>query len=169
MLKKLIKPAIASVALAASAMLIAAPASAGTWQKSVNVSKPLKVSKTNKWQQTPKQVRRMKRRAIKTCLAQLEYDALAAGYKDVHVKNFTAKHVGPHRFKIYTQAKVYNGFTYQFDNYDCIVRKNQVVRKTYVQLANAKKKHFRRKFEGHGLHTAAFGGLMKKRPHGPWS
>lgn len=153
MFKRLIKPAIASVALAAAAVLVAAPASAGTALKHGK-----KIVQVNKWQQTPKQVKRLKKRAIDACLAQLEYDAYAAGYKDINVKRFTAKHVGPKRFKIYTKAKIYNGFNYQIDNYDCLVRKGQVIRKTLVQKANRKPIQFRRKYEGHGLQIAAFGG-----------
>lgn len=144
MLKKLIKTGIATAALAASAILIAAPASAQAWgnQGFYNV---------NQYQQSPRQVKRLKLRAIDACICQLDYDAAAYGYRDARAVDYVAEQIGPRRFKVYTKAKLFDGYNYNVTNFDCVVRRGEVVRSTPIQPIAYKFQQNRRGFGGRGF------------------
>lgn len=133
MFKKLIKTGIASVALAASAFFIAAPASADAgpnWkvERGHHFGGKHGRFRINDWGQTRFQVRRMKRNAIDACAYQLKADAHAYGYKRARIVDFKAKQVGKRRFRVYTKAKLFDGYKVRYDTYDCVVRRGYVAK-----------------------------------------
>ena len=125
----MIKTGIASVALAASAVLIATPASATPLAAPVSLKG---FAHINQWGQTQHDVARLKRQALYECECQLQYDAKAYGYRYSKVANYDIQQIGPYKFKIYTKAKLFDGYATQYDTYDCLVRNGRVLNSSHL-------------------------------------
>ena len=154
MLNRMMKTGIASAALAASAVLIAAPASADIGAKRHHGGKFVHSKFVNDWGQSRRQIRRIKRNAIGACNYQLRADARYLGYKSAKVVDTYAQQVGKRRVRVTTKAKLFDGYNVRWDTYSCTVRRGEVVRANGLQPVRFKRgRGFKR---NRGFGRAAF-------------
>ena len=134
MFNRMIKTGIASVALAASAVLIAAPASADVGAKKLRGGGDFVHSRfVNDWGQSRRQIRRLKRNAIDSCAYQVRADARYLGYQRTRVVDAKARQIGKRRFRVKTQVRLFDGYRVRYDTVSCVVRRGNVIRADGLQ------------------------------------
>jgi len=145
---------IASVALAASAIIASNPAAANgfktqnTFSNSVLVKKQiaavsgiharraLPVTRTqfangnrfNRGVRTSfQQTAQLKRHALASCTAQLRRDAYSFGYRGAQLTGANVKQVGRNKFVVNAGAKLHDGYSFSHELYNCTVAHGQVI------------------------------------------
>ncbi|MEM6411940.1 MAG: hypothetical protein AAF683_10445 [Pseudomonadota bacterium] len=138
MMNRIMKTGVAAVAFAASALL-ATPAVAQSVSfdqrafSSVGVQtvnyrgRGHRVS-LNRFGQTPDEVRYLADRAIYECDCQLQADANYIGYRGAELRRVRYDQVGPNRFVVYGRAKLFDGYDYRRQPYECVVRRGRIRR-----------------------------------------
>lgn len=83
----------------------------------------------NKFGQTRQEVRYLASKAIEACACQLEIDAYKYGYKAASFRNTPYyEQVGPNRFVVKGTAKLFDGYDYNRQSYDCVVKRGNIKR-----------------------------------------
>lgn len=155
MRQRILKSLLAVAALAASASIIASPATAEIVVKKpafglkkpgvvigpggIDVHKPGVVVKKPRLGLKKEPVfasRSLKIDAVRTCTFQLKADAADYGYKSVELIDTDIEQLGRTKFVIHSKAKLFDGFDYQVDGYECLVDHGEVI--TTSELAPAK-------------------------------
>lgn len=80
--------------------------------------------------------RSLKIDAARTCSYKLRADAAAYGYKGVELIDTDIEQLGRAKFAIHAKAKLFDGYSYQIDGYECLVDHGEVI--TTSDLAPAK-------------------------------
>ncbi len=115
----------------------------------------------NEYGQTPKEVRYLIKDAIYACSCQLEIDARKYGYKDAGFRRTPhVEQIGPRRFIVKGRAKLFDGYDYSRQPYDCVVRKGKIRRASALYPVR-QAKHFnprRNRGFGFGHWQRTFGG-----------
>lgn len=106
----------------------------------------------NEYGQTPQEVKYLIDQAIYECDCQLKLDAAKYGYADASFRRTPhVEQIGPRGFAIKGRAKLFDGYDYSRQRYDCVVRKGKVKRSSEVYpVRNAKHQKRRR---GYGYNT----------------
>lgn len=146
------KTGVVAVALAASALL-AAPANAddvrrgesnftttqfrggpanARGNRGQNVRNRGHRSNLNQYGQTPRQVQALVDKAIYDCTCQLDLDARRSGYRGSDLLGTHVEQIGPAGFRISGTAKLFDGYNYKTQGYDCAVRGGSVRRATEI-------------------------------------
>lgn len=152
MINRIMKTGVVAVALAASTLL-AAPASAQDGRRgdrgfntSVDLrGGPVNVRRNqrgvarhhnaslNQFGQTPREVQYLIDKAIYECSCQLDLEARRSGYKGSDLNRPRVEQIGPAGFKVTGNAKLFDGYDYSRQRYDCVVRRGSVRRATDIQ------------------------------------
>ncbi|MEO0883776.1 MAG: hypothetical protein AAFY34_13750 [Pseudomonadota bacterium] len=142
MMNRIMKTGVVAVALAASALL-ATPAVAQTefaggsfGQRGVSDARLQKVHhrgyghqvRLNQFGQTPAEVKYLADRAIYECSCQLQIDARYVGYRGADLRRVRYEQVGRNRFVVYGRAKLFDGYDYRRQPYECVVRRGKIRR-----------------------------------------
>ena len=148
MINRIMKTGVVAVALAASTLL-AAPAIAQDGVRSNRaVSQAqlrggpnerlqrdrggradLRQVRFNDYGQTLREVKHLADKAIYACTCQLEIDARKYGYKDATFRNTPYyEQIGPNRFVVKGTAKLFDGYDYSRQSYDCVVKRGDIKR-----------------------------------------
>lgn len=110
----------------------------------------------NEYGQTPREVQYLVKDAIYTCSCQLEIDAHKYGYKDAGFRRTPyVEQVGRNKFVVKGRAKLFDGYDYSRQSYDCLVRKGKIKRATDIYPVRYNNNHNRR--NGFGGVSFSFG------------
>ena len=152
MLNRMIKTGIASVALAASAVLIATPASASP------LAAPVALKSVGQWGQSAYEVQRLTEEALYACECQLAVDSISYGYRDASIKNYEIQQIGYDKFKIYATAKLFDGYGYQAQQYDCLVKGGRLLNASHLTpvVHKRSRRGFNRGFGRRGFRNSGF-------------
>ena len=82
----------------------------------------------NEYGQTPREVQYLIDKAIYECSCQLEVDARKYGFRDGEFRRPRVEQIGPSGFRVVGRAKLFDGYDYTRQPYDCVVRRGQVRR-----------------------------------------
>ena len=113
----------------------------------------------NDYGQTAQQVKYLADKAIYACACQLEIDAHKYGYKD---GSFRAtpyyEQIGPNKFIVKGTAKLYDGYDYSRQSYDCQVKHGKIKRAAnlYPVSYNGNGGHSRRSRRNNGFGFTGF-------------
>ena len=113
----------------------------------------------NDYGQTPKEVKHLADKAIYACACQLEIDARKYGYKDGTFRDAPYyEQIGPNRFIVKSAVKLYDGYDYSRQSYDCQVKHGKVRRAAnlYPVSYNGKSGHSRRSRRNNGFGFTGF-------------
>lgn len=162
------KIGVAAVALAASALL-AAPANADDLRRGDSSYTTTQYRGTanvrgnrghnarnrghrgnlNQYGQTPREVQYLADKAIYECSCQLDLDARRSGYRGSDLRRPQVQQIGPAGFKVVGNAKLFDGYNYKRQAYDCVVRRGSVRRATGVHPVQYAS-HYSRNRSGYG-------------------
>jgi len=142
MMKRIMKTGVVAVALAASALL-ATPAVAQTasfTQTGFSQAGFQTVNhrgrgyghqvRLNQFGQTPQEVKYLADKAIYECDCQLQLDANYVGYQGAQLRGVRYEQIGRNKFVIYGRAKLFDGYEYRRQPYECLVRRGSIRRAT---------------------------------------
>ena len=81
----------------------------------------------NDYGQTRQEVQHLADRAIYACACQLEIDAHKYGFEDGAFRSTPHyEQVGPNKFVVKGTAKLFDGYDYSRQSYDCVVRRGSI-------------------------------------------
>ncbi|MEM7663144.1 MAG: hypothetical protein AAF292_12930 [Pseudomonadota bacterium] len=134
MMNRIMKTGVAAVALAASALL-ATPAVAQSASFGQNGFSSVGFQTVkyrghgyhlNRFGQTPEEVKYLADKAIYECDCQLQVNANYVGYKGAELRRIRYDQVGPNKFIVYGRAKLFDGYDYRRQPYECVVRRGRI-------------------------------------------
>jgi hypothetical protein len=70
---------------------------------------------------------KLKRHALSSCSTQLRQDAYKFGYKGARLTDTDIKQVGKNTFIVYAGAKLYDGYSFSHQPYECTVKHGRVI------------------------------------------
>lgn len=114
----------------------------------------------NQYGQTRREVRHLIDQAIYECSCQLEVDAHRYGYQDGGFRRTPhVEQVGKRRFIVSGRAKLFDGYDYSRQRYECVVRRGKIRRATNLHPVRDTGRHDRRNGfrNGYGGVTFSFG------------
>lgn len=113
----------------------------------------------NQYGQTPREVQYLADKAIYECSCQLDLDARRSGYRGSDLRRPHVQQIGPAGFKIVGNAKLFDGYDYSRQRYDCVVRRGSVHRATDIHPVRYAS-HYSRNRTGYGSSglSITFGG-----------
>ncbi len=179
MMKRIMKPGVAAVALAASALL-AAPASAEkvTYNAFGVEALDLRVGgdivhrvdnrgrgrghghgpALNRFGQTPYEAQRLAEKAIYECSCQLELDAGYLGYRHAAFRHAPyVEQIGPYGFIVKADAVLHAGRRSTSQPYECVVRQGQIARASDLYPVSYGHGRYQRDGYSQGGLTISFG------------
>jgi len=99
----------------------------------------------NDYGQTREEVKYLADKAIYACACQLEIDAYKYGYKEGAFRRTPHyEQIGPNRFIVKGTAKLFDGYDYSRQGYDCVVKRGKIKRASNLYPV---------KFDDHGRHN----------------
>ena len=72
-------------------------------------------------------VAKLKKQALSVCSAQLRHDAYKFGYKGAQLTGAKVKHIGKDKFVVHAGAKLYDGYSFGHEAYNCTVVHGKVI------------------------------------------
>ena len=98
----------------------------------------------NRFGQTPKEAKYLAAEAIEACVCQLEIDAYKYGFKDAGFHGTPyLEQISRNRFIVKGSAKLYDGYDYSKQSYECVVRKGKIKDASRLYPAAVRKSHDR--------------------------
>lgn len=99
----------------------------------------------NEYGQSPDEVKYLVDEAIYACSCQLEIDAHKYGYKEGSFRRAPhVEQIGPKKFVVKGGAKLFDGYDYSRQSYDCLVRRGRITRATDIHPVSYTSHHSRR-------------------------
>jgi len=112
----------------------------------------------NAYGQTIRQAKILADEAAYACVCQLELDGHKYGFEDAEFRGTPyIEQVGPRAFIVKGTAKLYDGYNYTRQHYECGVRRGQIRRATNLTPANYASYRSRRRGNSFGGFSFSFG------------
>jgi hypothetical protein len=111
----------------------------------------------NAYGQTRQEVKYLADKAIYACACQLEIDGYKYGFKDATFRSTPYyEQVGPNKFIVKGTAKLYDGYDYSRQGYDCVVKRGSIRRASNLYPVSYRGKGYNNRRNGFGVSGISF-------------
>ena len=111
----------------------------------------------NAYGQTRQEVKYLADKAIYACACQLELDAYKYGFKDAAFRSTPYyEQIGPNQFIVKGTAKLYDGYDYSRQSYDCVVRRGDIRKASNLHPVAYRGKRHNNRRNGFGVTGISF-------------